>query len=67
MSEDMRNPVRVGLRVSAETNDWLDQKAKEMGIPKTALMNFAIETYKSQNNVVSSMPSMLKHLENESN
>jgi predicted DNA-binding protein len=65
MTNELKKPVRVGLRISADTNEWLDKKSYEMGIPKTAIMNNAIESYKTQYTAVSSMPSMIKHLDNK--
>lgn len=67
MTDELKKPVRVGLRIASDTNDWLDKKSYEMGISKTALMNFAIENYKTQDTTVSSMPSMIKHLNNDKN
>lgn len=67
MTDELKKAVRVGLRISADTNEWLNKKSYEMGISKTALMNFAIENYRTQDTAVSSMPSMIKHLDNEKN
>jgi len=62
MSDELKKPVRVGLRISADTNEWLDKKSYEMGVSKTALMNFAIENYRAQDTTVNSMPGMIKHM-----
>ena len=67
MINDTRKPVRIGARISAETHDWLQQKSDKMGISKSALIVFALESYKTQDTTVSSMPSMIKHLDNKEN
>lgn len=38
--------IRVHARISQTTNDWLDQKAKEMTLTKSALINLIVESYK---------------------
>lgn len=67
LTENLKKPVRVGIRIASDTNDWLDKKSYEMGVPKSALINFAIENYKVQDTTVLSMPSMIKHLDNKEN
>jgi len=62
MADELKKPVRVGVRIASETNDWLDKKSYEMGVPKSALINFAIENYKMQDTTVNSMPGMIKQM-----
>lgn len=64
----MRQPVRIGSRVSAETNDWLDKRSKETGLAKSVLVYMAIECYIREVEVVSQMGNMgqiLQHMEQE--
>lgn len=60
MTEELKKAVRVGLRISADANDWLDKKSYEMGVSKTALMNFAIENYIREQTVVHDMPKIMQ-------
>jgi len=65
MTDEIRKPVRIGARISADTHDWLEKKSYELGISKSALIVFALETYKTQDMTVMSMPGMLKHLDDD--
>ena len=55
--------VRLNTRVSDKTNEWLDKKSEEMAVSKSALVNFAIESYIKETEVVHNMPSLLLQLE----
>lgn len=55
-------PVRVNTKISADTNKWLDEKAYEMGLTKSALINLAVENYRKESETVQAMPEMLKKL-----
>lgn len=43
---------RVGFRMNANLEEWYAVKAAEMGIPKSALMIFALQQYAVQNRTV---------------
>lgn len=45
---EQREAVRVNTRISAEINDWLDQRAKKTGIPKSSIIHIALEQYVMQ-------------------
>lgn len=60
---DLRPPVRLNTRISADTNDWLDRKSKEMAISKSALVALAVENYRKEVETVSNLPALLKKLE----
>ena len=63
MSEKKGNaPVRLNTRISADTNEWLDKRAYEMGLTKSALINLAVESYRKETETVKAMPEMLKKL-----
>lgn len=40
-----REMVRVNTRVSAEVNDFLDERSKKTGVPKSAIIHIALEQY----------------------
>lgn len=61
--ENVREPVRINARISADTNDWLDRKAYEMGLTKSALVNLACENYRKESEVVKGFPEILKKME----
>lgn len=44
----MAEMVRVNTRISSELNEWLDKRSKETGVPKSALINIALEQYVMQ-------------------
>lgn len=50
--------MRVNTRVSKETNDWLDEKSRLSGVSKSALINFAVESYIEQKEIMSKMTDM---------
>lgn len=58
-----RPAVRLNTRVSADTNDWLDRKAEEMAISKSALVAIAVENYRKEVETVNALPEILKKLE----
>lgn len=43
-----REAVRVNSRISAEINDWLDQRSKKTGVPKSSIIHLALEQYMMQ-------------------
>lgn len=42
---EQRDMVRVNTRISAEVNDWLDERSKKTGVPKSAIIHMAVEQY----------------------
>lgn len=58
-----RPAVRINTRVSADTNDWLDRKAEEMALSKSALVSIAVENWKKEIETVQNLPQLLKKLE----
>jgi predicted DNA-binding protein len=55
----MNGPVRVNVRISAEINEWLNEKSYKTGMPKSAIINFAVEQYRKECDVSKSMPQLL--------
>lgn len=55
-------PVRVGTRISADTNKWLDEKAYQMGLTKAALINIAVENYRKEYEAIRTLPDIVKQL-----
>jgi predicted DNA-binding protein len=62
MSEKGRAPVRLNTRISADTNEWLDKRAYEMGLTKSAVINLAVEAYRKEVETVRAMPEVLRKL-----
>lgn len=59
----LKKPVRVGTKIPHDTNEWLDERAFETGLTKSALINLAIENYRKEIEVVKGMPKIIKELE----
>lgn len=45
---DSREMVRINTRISAEVNDWLDERSKKTGVPKSSIVYIALEQYMIQ-------------------
>lgn len=54
---------RINTKISNRQNEWLDKKAEEMGISKSALVAVAIENYIKEIEVVNGLPKILDQLE----
>lgn len=65
MTETMRDPQRLSVRVSADLNDWLDRESQAMGMSKSAIVAFATEQYRQQKNTTVSIPEMIELLKKE--
>lgn len=66
MSEPVREPVRINIRIPAEVNDWLDKESKRTAVPKSSLVYLMIDKYITEKETVSTMqemPAFIKHLE----
>lgn len=50
-----REAVRVNSRISAEINDWLDQRSRMTGVPKSSIIHMALESYMIQTRSVSAL------------
>jgi len=62
MSEIEKKPMRLNTKVSYELNAWLDKKAEEMGISKSALVAVAIENYRKETETVKFLPVLMDEL-----
>jgi predicted DNA-binding protein len=60
--ENIKPPVRVNTRIAHQTNEWLDRKALEMALTKSALINIAIENYRKEIETVNALPELLKKM-----
>ena len=60
---DIPEPVRLGTRISAETNEWMDQHSQKIGLTKSAIINIAIEQYRKESETVTHMPKITQLLE----
>lgn len=58
-------PVRVGMRISSDTNKWLDNKSYELGMTKSALLTMAVENFRKESDAMTYIPTMLSKLEQE--
>lgn len=70
MSEPVREPVRINIRIPAEINDWLDKESKRTAVPKSSLVYMMIDSYISQKAVVSTMqgmPELMNRVEKANN
>jgi len=63
MCKPVSEPVRINTRISKDANDWLDRKSAEMAVSKSSLVNFAVQKYITEHEVVAGMPLILKKLE----
>lgn len=57
-----KKPMRLNTKVSYDLNVWLDKKAEEMGISKSALVAVAIENYRKETETVAALPALLEKL-----
>lgn len=57
-----KRPMRLNTKVSYELNEWLDKRAEEMGISKSALVAVAIENYRKETETVRVLPELLAKL-----
>lgn len=44
----MREMVRINTRISKQLNEWLDNRSRETGLPKSTLVFLALEQYMQQ-------------------
>jgi predicted DNA-binding protein len=49
---------RLNVRLSQESNSWLDQESTRTGLSKSSIMAFALENYIQQKEVVKNMDNM---------
>ena len=55
MEKDM---VRINTRISSYANEWLDTRAQETGLSKSALVMLAVENYIQQTQAMQGMNDM---------
>ncbi|CAM4026398.1 hypothetical protein ALCH109712_16975 [Alkalicoccus chagannorensis] len=60
MTEKEREPVRINVKISADSNDWLEAESRKSALTKSALVNVAIREYIKQSTTVDNMPEMMK-------
>lgn len=46
------NHIRINTRISHLQNEWLNKRAADMGVSKSALVSFAIQNYIDQGGVL---------------
>lgn len=56
---------RVNTKISDRSNEWLDKKSVEMSVSKSALINIAIEQYRTQTEVLDVLPQLMAELEKQ--
>ena len=61
----MTDTVRVNTTISKRANEWLNKRSKETAVSKSALINFAIDNYIKEVEVVEGLPAILKELERQ--
>lgn len=44
----MSEMVRVNTRISSEVNEFLDDRSKKTGVPKSSIIHIALEQYMQQ-------------------
>lgn len=57
--DEIREPKRMNIRVSAEIHDWLERRSKESGIAKGSIVAFALEDYRKTQDTVTNMPQLM--------
>lgn len=55
--------IRLTTRISKEVNDWLDEKSRKTGVPKSTWIYLALEQYIKQDQVTNELPKFMKQLE----
>ena len=61
--ENIREPKRMNIRVSAEIHDWLEKRSLESGIAKSSIVAFALEDYRKTQETVTNMPQLTSAME----
>lgn len=62
----MADMVRINTRISKQLNEWLDNRSKKTGIPKSTIVFLALEQYMQQIDAmgkVAEFNAMLERLE----
>lgn len=63
--EDIREPKRMNIRLSADLHDWLEKRSLETGIAKSSIIAFAVEDYRKTQNTVMNMPDLVAIMNSE--
>ena len=63
--EDIREPKRMNIRISADLHDWLERRSQETGIAKSSIIAFAVEDYRKTQDTVKNMPDLVTIMNSE--
>lgn len=55
-----KEPVRVNIKLSQETNKWVEDTAYGMGLNKSALITMAVENFKTQQKMIEYTPDLVE-------
>lgn len=55
--------VRIGSRVSREVHEWLEEKSKKSGVPKSTLIYMALEQQMQQEKTINGLTMVFQKLE----
>lgn len=56
----MAELVRVNTNITKELNDWLNERSKKTGYPKSTLIHLALDHYRNQMEVFNELPNITK-------
>lgn len=54
----MEKPVRIGVKIPADVNEWLDQESKRTAVAKSSLVYMMIDKYIKETKAIDSMHGM---------
>lgn len=63
--ENIREPKRMNIRLSADLHDWLEKRSLETGIAKSSIVAFAVEDYRKTQEAVKTMPDLVTIMNTE--
>ena len=63
--ENIREPKRMNIRLSADLHDWLEKRSLETGIAKSSIVAFAVEDYRKTQETVKTMPDLVTIMNTE--
>lgn len=56
------NTKRVGIRIPIELDQYYTERSYQTGVSKSALMYFALEDWRKQNETVGVLPDIMKKI-----